>query len=431
MAERLESISKTFYTECIVVWRCFMKDSFEGSPAPEKPVSDGVSKKTGGKQKKFLANDQYFTICIYALVVVAVSALIVRVVMTPHAVSSTVNDIVNILMPFLLGILSAFILNPLIKWMVKILSGPCRIKSQKVCKFTAIILAYLLVLGVIVVCILYIVPQVLVSLTEIVANIPKLYEMTYDFFDNLQDRFPNADVSELQKIVDDILPDFVNTLKNFVSGLVPAVYNMSVSIAKGLVNFVIAIIVSVYMLTDKKDLQRSMTRMLYCFVPVDYIDKTLEILSECNSIFTNFIVGKAIDSTIIGVLCFILMNIFSMPYALLISVIVGITNMIPYFGPFIGAVPGAIILLIIDPLTALGFVVLIFLLQQFDGLYLGPKILGDTVGLKPLWIIVSITVGGSVAGVLGMFLSVPVVAVLRYLLNLYLEYRLEKRHITI
>ena len=125
------------------------------------------------------------------------------------------------------------------------------------------------------------------------------------------------------------------------------------------------------------------------------------------------------------------MNIFSMPYALLISVIVGITNMIPYFGPFIGAVPGAIILLIIDPLTALGFVVLIFLLQQFDGLYLGPKILGDTVGLKPLWIIVSITVGGSVAGVLGMFLSVPVVAVLRYLLNLYLEYRLEKRHITI
>ena len=128
-----------------------MKDSFEGSPAPEKPVSDGVSKKTGGKQKKFLANDQYFTICIYALVVVAVSALIVRVVMTPHAVSSTVNDIVNILMPFLLGILIAFILNPLIKWMVKILSGPCRIKSQKVCKFTAIILAYLLVLGVIVV----------------------------------------------------------------------------------------------------------------------------------------------------------------------------------------------------------------------------------------------------------------------------------------
>lgn len=408
-----------------------MKESTEHKTAPQKTAGNTVPKTAGGKQKKFLANDQYFTICIYALIVVAISALIIRVVMTPHAVSDALKDILNILMPFLMGILIAFILNPLIKWLIKILSGPCRIKSRKVCKFTAIILAYLLVLGVIVICILYIVPQVVASLTEIIASLPKLYEMTYDFFENLQDRFPNADVSELQKIVDDILPDFINTLKTFVSSTIPAIYNASVSIAKWLLNFVIAIIVSVYMITDKKELLRSMTRILYSFVPVDYIDKTMDILSECNNIFTNFIVGKAIDSTIIGILCFILMNIFSMPYALLISVIVGITNMIPYFGPFIGAVPGVIILLIINPLTALGFVVLIFLLQQFDGLYLGPKILGNTVGLKPLWIIISITVGGSVAGVLGMFLSVPVVAVLRYLFGLYLDYRLKKRHINI
>ncbi len=429
--ERLASISKTFYTDYNVVWRCYMKESTEHKTAPQKTAGNTVPKTAGGKQKKFLANDQYFTICIYALIVVAISALIIRVVMTPHAVSDALKDILNILMPFLMGILIAFILNPLIKWLIKILSGPCRIKSRKVCKFTAIILAYLLVLGVIVICILYIVPQVVASLTEIIASLPKLYEMTYDFFENLQDRFPNADVSELQKIVDDILPDFINTLKTFVSSTIPAIYNASVSIAKWLLNFVIAIIVSVYMITDKKELLRSMTRILYSFVPVDYIDKTMDILSECNNIFTNFIVGKAIDSTIIGILCFILMNIFSMPYALLISVIVGITNMIPYFGPFIGAVPGVIILLIINPLTALGFVVLIFLLQQFDGLYLGPKILGNTVGLKPLWIIISITVGGSVAGVLGMFLSVPVVAVLRYLFGLYLDYRLKKRHINI
>lgn len=429
--EQLASISKTIYTDYSVSGRCSMKESSEKKTAPEKPATNSAPKTASGKPKKFLANDQYFTISIYVLIVVAISALIIRVVMTPHAVSDTLKDIFNILMPFLLGILIAFILNPLIKWLVKILSGPCRIKNLKVCKIAAIILSYLLVLGVIVICILYIVPQVVVSLTEIIANLPKLYEMTYNFFDNLQDRFPNADVSELQKVVDDILPDFINTLKNFVSSMIPAIYNASVSIAKGLLNFVIAIIVSIYMITDIKSLLFSMKRVLYSFVPVDYIDKTMDILSECNNIFTNFIVGKAIDSTIIGVLCFILMNIFSMPYALLISVIVGITNMIPYFGPFIGAVPGAIILLIIDPLTALGFVILIFLLQQFDGLYLGPKILGGTVGLKPLWIIVSITVGGSLAGVLGMFLSVPVVAVLRYLFGLYLEYRLKKRHIKV
>lgn len=408
-----------------------MKETLESKSVPEKSKNSTVPKAAGGKPKKFLPNNQYFTISIYALIVVAVSALIIRVVMTPHAVSDTLKDILNILMPFLLGVLIAFILNPLIKWIIKILSGPCRIKNLKVCKIAAIVFSYLLVLGVIVICILYIVPQVITSLTEIIANLPKLYEMTYGFFENLQDRFPNADVSELQKIVDDILPDFINTLKNFVSNMIPAIYTASVSIAKGLLNFIIAIIVSVYMITDKKELQLSMKRILYSFVPVNHIDKTMHILSECNNIFTNFIVGKAIDSTIIGVLCFIFMSIFNMPYTLLISVIVGITNMIPYFGPFIGAVPGVIILLIINPLTSLGFALLIFLLQQFDGLYLGPKILGGTVGLKPLWIIISITVGGSLAGVLGMFLSVPVVAVLRYLFDLYLEYRLEKRHINI
>ncbi|MDO4345554.1 MAG: AI-2E family transporter [Eubacteriales bacterium] len=385
----------------------------------------------GESSKKFLPNNQYFTISIYVLIVVAVSTLIIRVVMTPHAVTNALKDVLNILMPFLMGILIAFILNPLVKKLILLFNGPCKIKSKRACKALAIILSYLIILGVITLCIFYIVPQVVISLTEVINGLPKLYQMTYDFFDNLQERFPNADVSEIQSIVNDVLPDLINSLKNFASDLVPAVYAASISIVKGLLNFIIAIIVSVYMLVDKKGLQRSMKKVLYSFVPVKRIDTTMNILSECNHIFTNFIVGKAIDSTIIGVLCFVLMSIFKMPYALLISIIVGITNMIPYFGPFIGAVPGVVVLLMVSPLTSLGFAVLILILQQFDGLYLGPKILGDTVGLKPLWIIISITLGGSIAGVLGMFLSVPVVAVLRYLLGLYLDYRLEKRHIVL
>ncbi len=393
----------------------------------DRPMTDSTS--APEKPKKFLPNNQYFTICIYVLVVVAVSSLIVRVVMTPYAVSNGLRHILGVLMPFLLGILIAFILNPLINRLIRFLAGPVKIKNPRVCKIIAIVISYLLVLGVIVLCILYIIPQIIVSLTEIVTNLPKLYQLTYDFFDNLQDRFPNADVSELQHMVDSVLPDLIESLRGFATGLVPAIYTTSVAIATGLLNFIISIIVSVYMLVDKKGLQRSMKRLLYSFVPTRHISRTMDVLSECNQIFTNFIVGKAIDSTIIGLLCFILMQIFRMPYALLLSVIVGITNMIPYFGPFIGAVPGIIILLINNPLTALGFAVMVFVLQQFDGLFLGPKILGGTVGLKPLWIIVSITLGGRIAGVLGMFLSVPVAAVLRYLLNLYLEFRLQKRHI--
>ena len=172
-----------------------------------------------------------------------------------------------------------------------------------------------------------------------------------------------------------------------------------------------------------------MRYMMYAFIPQKKLTPCLTTLSECNKIFSNFVVGKFIDSSIIGVLCFILMNIFRLPYALLISAIVGVTNMIPYFGPFIGAIPGIVIILMISPLKALGFSVLILALQQFDGLILGPKILGDSTGLRPLWIIFAITVGGSFAGVLGMFLGVPTVAVIRYLFLGYIRRRLDRKQI--
>ena len=124
------------------------------------------------------------------------------------------------------------------------------------------------------------------------------------------------------------------------------------------------------------------------------------------------------------------MTILQLPYTLLISVIVGVTNMIPYFGPFIGAFPGILIMLFVRPIKALIFAVMILCLQQFDGLILGPKILGDSTGMKPLWIIFAITIGGSMFGLVGMFLGVPVVAIISYLLDLYLQYRLEKRNIS-
>lgn len=394
---------------------------------PNKPNASEREKKTKQPQR-FLPNNQYFTISIYTLAVIAIGTLIIRVIMTPHAVSDGLARILNVLMPFIIGVLIAFILNPIIKWLVRFLSGPCKIKNLKICKAIATIISYLGVLGIITICILFIVPQVIKSITEVINGLPKLYSITYDFFNNLQERLPNTDVSEIQKIVNDTLPDIISYIKDFASNLVPAIYSASVYIVKWVLNIIIAIIVSVYMLTDKKNLLHSVKLILYSFVPVNYIDPTIKILKECNLIFTRFIVGKAIDSTIIGILCFVLMNIFHLEYALLISVIVGITNMIPYFGPFIGAIPGIVVLLMVSPLKSLGFAVLILILQQFDGLYLGPKIMGDTIGLKPLWIIIAITLGGSIGGVLGMFLSVPLIAIIGYLLGLLLDYRLKKRN---
>ena len=232
------------------------------------------------------------------------------------------------------------------------------------------------------------------------------------------------------KPVSDTVPQLINTLQSLAADMLPALYSLSVSIAGWIVNVFITIIVSIYMLYDKRRIMRVCWKMIYAFLPQKYIPLCKEIVAECNRLFSSFVVGKFIDSLIIGILCFVLMTIFRMPYTLFISLIVGVTNMIPYFGPFIGAIPGILIILFISPLRAVGFAILILALQQFDGLILGPKILGDSTGMKPLWIIFAISIGGSIAGVIGMFLGVPLVAFLSYLLDRYLDHRLRKKSIT-
>ena len=204
------------------------------------------------------------------------------------------------------------------------------------------------------------------------------------------------------------------------------------SIQRALViSFIISIMVSVYMISDHKNLFYQGKRLIYAILPYKPANTLRNVLRESGRIFTSFIFGKALDSLIIGIICFIAMVIFRFPYAVLISVVVGITNMIPYFGPYIGGAVGFLFILIVSPFKALLFALLILVIQQFDGLYLGPKILGDKTGLKPLWVIFSITVGGSLFGVLGMFLGVPCVAVLGYILNQVVTHFLGKKNITV
>ena len=219
--------------------------------------------------------------------------------------------------------------------------------------------------------------------------------------------------------------------KNIVTNVVPMIFTTSISVVKGLLNVLIAFIVSVYMISDKKLLARGFKRVLYSVASEKAGDMIMETLRECYHIFSQFVLGKTVDSFIIGWICFFLMTILRLPFTPIISLIVGITNMIPYFGPFIGAVPGVVLILMVDPIKAIIFTVLIIVVQQFDGLYLGPRILGETVGLRPLWIIFAITVGGSIGGVVGMFLGVPVVAVSAYLMDKLLNKLVRKKNVDI
>lgn len=389
------------------------------------PADDNLA----ATKQKFYANNRYFTISIYAIAVIFIGVIIIKIFMSLDDTIRTLKSIANILMPFFIGALIAFILNPAVKNVNIFYNRICKIKNQKICLALSIASTYILLVGMIILTLLYVVPQIMESLTELINFIPTVSGKIFHLFDNLEEHFPTLDVDIIRKSINDTIPTLLTSLKDFAANLVPALYSMSVSILQWLLNVVIAIIVSIYMLTDKKPLQNSIKAIIYGFVPVKHIRGFIDILKTCNQLFSSFIIGKAIDSLIIGLICFVIMSICQLPYAVLISAIVGVTNMIPYFGPFIGAVPGILIMLLVSPFKALIFAIIILVLQQFDGLILGPKILGDSTGLKPLWIIFAITVGGSLAGVLGMFLGVPVVAVLRYLLNRFLAYRLDKRNL--
>lgn len=407
-----------------------MDDKKREIPAPKKPdLQKNKAPSDSGESNRFQANNIYFTISVYAVAVIFIGALIIKLFLSWEGTMNTIKGIINILMPFIIGALIAFVLNPVTKKIAALLDKFFHLKQGILRKMLSIAIAYLLVIGLIAVVFFGIVPQITASITDLINYIPQAVNDIYHFVDTLEERFPNLDMNILRSTINDAIPDLVATARNFATNLVPALYQAASVVVTWLLNLFIAVIVSVYMLSDKKPLKQSLKAVVYAFVPVRYIHTMTEILREAYNLFSSFIIGKALDSMIIGVLCFIFMMILQLPYAVLISVIVGITNMIPYFGPFIGAVPGALILLLISPIKCLIFVVLILVLQQFDGLILGPKILGGSTGLKPLWIIVAITIGGSIGGVLGMFLGVPVVAFLRYLANRILAHRLRKKNL--
>lgn len=382
---------------------------------------------------KFQANSQYFTIAIYVICVVAIAAVIFKAILSFEQTLAWIKSVLNILMPFIIGFLIAFILNPAVKKLCFLLEKYTKIKKKGLIKGISIAITYFLLISLLLFSVFGVVPQITTSITDLINSamtfIPETVNDFNDFLTELQERFPSLDISVIQDAMDNTIPVLLNYIKDFAANAVPTLYSLSMTLVQLLWNLVIALIVSVYILTDKRILMDSLKALIYAFLPQKRIPYIIETLKECNNIFSNFVIGKAIDSLIIGVLCFILMTILKLPYTMLISLIVGITNMIPYFGPFIGAVPGAVVMLMVSPLKCIIFIIMIFALQQFDGLFLGPKILGESVGLRPLWIIFAITIGGSIGGVLGMFLGAPIVAVLRYLIMRALRQRLKERHV--
>ncbi|HIX67723.1 MAG TPA: AI-2E family transporter [Candidatus Anaerostipes excrementavium] len=382
---------------------------------------------------KFESNKKYFTICIYTIAVILIGCIIFQFVTQWDVTKSLITELWDILFPFFLGFLIAYIINPVVGFFQRNLFSKIIPDTHKrLCRGISILFSYLLFLGGLAVCLIFVIPQLIESIQELSLQIPGIYNTLTD----LSDRYLKSSTSILpSEVIETIetktLPKLMSLTNDLISNLIPWIYNITVSLAKWMFNLIIALVTSIYMTADKKIIIKFLKRFVLAIFSEKTSYSVLRKCKDCHKIFSSFIIGKSIDSLIIGILCFLLMTLLHLPYAVLISVIVGITNMIPYFGPFIGAVPGAFILFIVSPMKALIFIIMVFLLQQFDGFILGPKILGESTGVRPLLILFSITVGGAYFGPLGMFLGVPFFACVQYLIENWVDYRLYKKKITL
>lgn len=350
----------------------------------------------------------------------------------------------SIFSSIIFGIGLAYILNSLLKVIEKYVAAPIFKKLLKKNSsdefkfkiirgvsifFTMIIFGFILY-GLIIL----IVPQVLDSIQNIIQRVPQYLSNANKWINEVIDKYP-----EFNEISDEFWIDIetwftsslVPALQAFLSKTSTTLVGGVVSIFNGVLNFIIGIIISIYLMYNKEIFCAQAKKVAYALLREERANNLINNMRYGNAIFGGFISGKLLDSLIIGIICYVCMILFKMPYAALISVVVGVTNIIPYFGPFIGAIPSAIIILMINPMKCLTFIIIILVLQQFDGNILGPKILGESTGLNSFWVIFSITLFSGFFGVLGMFIGVPVFAVIYAAIKTFINQRLEKKRLPV
>ena len=347
----------------------------------------------------------------------------------------------SVLTPVLYGLGMAYLLAPIVNFLERAilrLRDKLERKRGKAIRIhkgwlraASIFLTWAVVLVLVYLLLSMLVPQLVDSITTLVNNLESYYTTIYNWVTGLLSNNPeltdlfNRYYNEtIQWLTTKLLPGLQTAVTNFTGSLVTGVWSVVIFTK----NFLIGIIVSVYLLAAKEKSAARCCKLLYGVLPEEQAKFAMRGFRRMDHIFSGFVRGKLLDSLIIGILCFIGCSILKLPYTPLVSVVVGVTNVIPFFGPFLGAIPCALLILLVSPLKCLYFVIFIFLLQQLDGNVIGPKILGDSTGISSLWVIVAILVGGGFAGVLGMFIGVPVFACIQELLKFLMDRRLRKRN---
>ena len=332
-------------------------------------------------------------------------------------------SLIRVLSPFIWGLVISYLLSPLVRFLQNKAFGPLLEKAfskspekgRKAARILAVVFAEIIMLALITGLFFLIIPQLYSSIETIVINSPTYIESLTNWVNKMLTDFPEVRdyvVDMLGDVNTDLVSWLQTTILPRLGSLLSNVGTGVRYVVTGVYNLVIGIIVSVYLLSNREAFIASAKRILYSILSVDTAKRFLNVLRFADRTFIGFINGKLLDSAIIGLICYIGCSILQMPYALLVSVMIGITNIIPFFGPLIGAVPSALIILMVDPVKCLVFVIFVILLQQLDGNIIGPKILGNSVGINGFWVMFSIIIGAGFFGFWGMVLGVPVFVVI-------------------
>ena len=378
--------------------------------------------------------NHYFSMGVSAFVTAAAVLLFYDTLFGGKAVLALLETV----RPILYGAFIAYLLAPMVNFFERHLFPPHPERERKrsqamLIRTVGILLAWLVVWFFFYLLASVLLPELYKSVLQLIANVDKYYQTISGWVTSLSNHLLETNPDLAQQIVEK-LGDYFQDFGKWLSGLLPQLQTVMTTVSGGVwsaVNFLmdllVGIIASVYLLATKERCAAYGRKLVYSLFPREQVGLVLRGTKRADTIFSGFVRGKLLDSIIIGILCFVCCSILKFPYTPLVSVFVGVTNVIPFFGPFLGAIPSTFLILLVSPRQALYFVIFVLALQQLDGNVIGPKILGNTTGLSSLWVIIAILVGGGFFGVAGMFFGVPVCACLNSLINFFVDARLRKK----
>lgn len=373
----------------------------------------------------FFKNNYNLRKSLYTLGIIIVSITFYRYTENIR-ISSFIPIILSVLSPFIYGGVMAYLLNIGTRGLEKHIFSRIKyfnttdLKIKKRERLLSITLAFFILLGAIIAIISYIIPELMTSVQNIINiaisfDYTKMKRIVDNFLIQNNIALGSEAYNSLMSTINNVIDSFTSWLR-YLPDMIWSIVTHTISIASSLVNVIMGLIIAFYLLSDKEKVVKTVITIVRSIFSPTIATIIINNVKIVNETFNSFFTSKTLDSLIIGLIFFIGAVILNIPYPMLFAIIIAITNMIPYFGPFIGAVPVTILTVLVSPIKGIWVLLFIIILQQFDGMILGPKLLGNSIGLKPIGVIFAITVGGAIAGPLGMFFGVPIFACLFRLL---------------